>query len=196
MKKSASIYRFFVLWGLLVLSILLLSSCKEDAGTPHIYHEKSEGAKVSQPIASQAGLVWNKPKYWVKKPASSSILLAEFQAFSTKSKTKGSARVTVVSLPGDGGGVYPNINRWRAQLGLAPKTNQGNDKDTQTLKGKFSNIKLVDLSNAKAQSILTGIITEPQATIFVKIKGNKKIVSENKEVLKQFLMSIHPSSNH
>lgn len=41
-------------------------------------------------------------------------------SFAVKDETFGNLDISVTAFPGDVGGLYANLNRWRSQLGLAP----------------------------------------------------------------------------
>ncbi len=103
------------------------------------------------------------------------------------------AAVNVSSLAGDGGGLLPNVNRWRAQLGLAPVT----DSD-------LANLPTVDASGGKATLIefsgtdartgkparLVGVILPLGGqTWFYKLMGDADIVARQKDALIQFVQS-------
>ena len=61
---------------------------------------------------------WNAPPHWQPEAGASSMLKGAYLAPNAEGKLDPatSARITLMTLPGDGGGALPNINRWRAQL--------------------------------------------------------------------------------
>jgi hypothetical protein len=103
------------------------------------------------------------------------------------------AAVNVSSLAGDGGGLLPNVNRWRAQLGLAPET------DTD-----IANLPTIDASGAKATLIefsgtdartgkaaqLVGVVLPLGGqTWFYKLMGDAGVVAQQKDALIKFVQS-------
>ena len=103
------------------------------------------------------------------------------------------AAVNVSSLAGDGGGLLPNVNRWRGQLGLAPTT----DAD-------LANLPTVDASGVKATLIelsgtdartgkpaqLVGIVLPLNGqTWFYKLMGDADVVTQQKDAFIKFVQS-------
>jgi hypothetical protein len=103
------------------------------------------------------------------------------------------AAVNVSSLAGDGGGLLPNVNRWRAQLGLAPVT-----------EADLANLTTIDASGGKATMIefsgtdartgkparLVGLVLPLGGqTWFYKLMGDENIVAQQKDALIQFVQS-------
>jgi hypothetical protein len=103
------------------------------------------------------------------------------------------AAVNVSSLAGDGGGLLPNVNRWRAQLGLAPVT-----------EADLANLPTIDASGGKATMIefsgtdartgkparLVGLVLPLGGqTWFYKLMGDENIVAQQKDALIQFVQS-------
>jgi hypothetical protein len=103
------------------------------------------------------------------------------------------AAVNVSSLAGDGGGLLPNVNRWRAQLGLAPVT-----------EADLANLPTIDASGGKATMIefsgtdartgkparLVGLVLPLGGqTWFYKLMGDENIVAQQRDALIQFVQS-------
>ncbi len=103
------------------------------------------------------------------------------------------AAVNVSSLAGDGGGLLPNVNRWRGQLGLAPTT----DAD-------LANLPTVDASGVKATVIelagtdartgksaqLVGLVLPLNGqTWFYKLMGDADVVTQQKDAFIKFVQS-------
>ena len=110
------------------------------------------------------------------------------------------AAVNVSSLAGDGGGLLPNVNRWRGQLGLAPAT-----------EADLANLPTVDASGGKATMIefsgtdgrtgkpaqLIGLVLPLGGqTWFYKLMGDAEIVTQQKDALVKFVQSAkYPNAN-
>jgi hypothetical protein len=103
------------------------------------------------------------------------------------------AAVNVSSLAGDGGGLLPNVNRWRAQLGLAPET----DPDVANLPtldasgGKATLIELsgTDARTGKAAQLVGVILPLGGQTWFYKLMGDASVVAQQKDALIKFVQS-------
>ena len=101
------------------LLLTLISGCEDDdirayqAPKSEPYTEPQLMPGLSMPAAPAANTItWQVPEGWTESPNASSILTAVWEA--------GDARITVTKLSSAGGGVLPNINRWRGQVGLEP----------------------------------------------------------------------------
>jgi hypothetical protein len=103
------------------------------------------------------------------------------------------AAVNVSSLAGDGGGLLPNVNRWRAQLGLAPLA----DADLANLPtidasgGKATLIEFsgTDARTGKPAALVGMVLPLGGQTWFYKLMGDADIVAQQKQALTQFVQS-------
>jgi hypothetical protein len=103
------------------------------------------------------------------------------------------AAVNVSSLAGDGGGLLPNVNRWRAQLGLAPVT----DADVTTLPtldasgGKATLVELAgtDARTGKPAQLVGYVLPLGGQTWFYKLMGDATLVAQQKDALVKFVQS-------
>lgn len=87
-----------------------------EAVDPHAGHNHPPESPSSQGSVDQRLAEWSPPSTWAPEEGASPILSASFIA----TNESGGARITVTRLGGNGGGSLPNVNRWRAQLGLPP----------------------------------------------------------------------------
>ena len=160
----------------LFLFLLSLAGCKQEPELRH-YQEVvvEQMAPPSEPPA-QLTLLWKTPDGWLEQPASE-MRLATFKVES--------AECTIVAFPGDVGGVEANVKRWLTQLEV-----QMSDDQLQTFiqnapaleteggfKGSFFNFEPV----ATSTSMLATMISANGQTVFVKLMGEKNIVSKNRE---------------
>lgn len=137
----------------------------------------------SQPAAAASGdaqgITYDKPASWQAQTPTSSMLLAMYESTSAR----GNAVVTVSRLNGDGGGLLPNINRWRGQLGLEPVTSLAM-QPVSILEVAGSQATLVDLTgtadNFAGQRMLMGVITRPGETWYFKLTGSAEVAEEQK----------------
>ena len=103
------------------------------------------------------------------------------------------AAVNVSSLDGDGGGLLPNINRWRGQLGLAPAT-EADVANLPTLDVPGGKATVVDVSGTDARTgkptRLVGLVLPLGGqTWFYKLMGDADVVAQQKDALMQFVQS-------
>lgn len=103
----------------------------------------------------------------------------------------GAATVNVSSSKGDGGGLMPNVNRWRGQLGLPPQMMLL----STTFEVSGGEAQMVDMTGTDAQTgqsaeIVGAIVTQPGRTWFYKLMGDPKVVSAQKDTFTQFVQGV------
>ena len=138
--------------------------------------------------ASPSSLKWKGPAGWTEKPGSG-MRRATFVV----PGEAGPADLSVVSLPGDAGGVLANVNRWRGQVGLPPWDEAGFKADAQTVKAPAGAFTLVDLPGS-GQRMLAAILQKDGETWFFKLLGPDKTVAAAKAAFKAFLAGISPAA--
>jgi hypothetical protein len=110
------------------------------------------------------------------------------------------ASVNVSELDGDGGGLLPNLNRWRAQLGQPPTTD-----------GDIASLPTIDASGAKAvvadftgtdtrgggkPARLVGVVLPRNGqTWFYKLMGDPDLVARQKDAFVAFIQSAKYPAN-
>ena len=103
------------------------------------------------------------------------------------------AAVNVSSLAGDGGGLLPNVNRWRGQLGLAPvtETDLANLPTVDASGGKATLIELsgTDGRTGKPAQLVGMVLPLSGQTWFYKLMGDAMVVAQQKAALVQFVQS-------
>lgn len=116
---------------------------------------------------------WTLPPNWRADPTASSIVAAAYEA----TNTDGGAKITATVLLNDGGGMLPNINRWRDQLGLPP-VDKFELQPTTSLGGGSI---VVDLAAADgSRRAVSAIVRSQNQTWFFKISGTPKGVEAEK----------------
>lgn len=99
------------------------------------------------------------------------------------------AEMTAMSLPGDGGGLEMNVNRWRQQVGLAPLDEAGIRRDVRTLKVGDKQAVYVDLSGP-AKRILGALLPVGRETWFFTLKGPPRRVAKEQANFEAFMTSL------
>jgi hypothetical protein len=103
------------------------------------------------------------------------------------------AAVNVAVLTGNGGGLLPNVNRWRGQMGLAPVTAE-NLTNTATMDVTGSKATLIDMSGTdertgKPERLIGVVLPLDGQTWFYKLMGDPEIVAQQKSALVKFVES-------
>jgi hypothetical protein len=144
-------------------------------------------APSSGPVSTQGQPNWQVPADW--QPVSAGgFLVAKFMISGQNGAT---AAVNVSSAGGDGGGLAPNVNRWRGQLGLQPE----DEIATVTFAVPNGQGQLVDFSGNNAKdgqpAELVGImVTQPGQTWFYKLMGDPAVVAAQKDAFTQFVKGV------
>jgi hypothetical protein len=130
---------------------------------------------------------WQAPAGW-QAVSAGQFLVAKFML---NGQNGASATVNVSSAPGDGGGLAPNVNRWRGQLGLPPI----DEVSTVTFAVPGGQAQLVDISGASVQTheaaeLVGVVVTLPDRTWFYKLMGNPALVAAQKDVFMQFVKGV------
>ena len=135
---------------------------------------------------------WNVPSEWQEgKPGP--MRRAQFAA---KAADGQSAEIVVSAFPGDVGGLLPNINRWRSQIGLGPVGPENVAVLTSNLDVNGTQATLVDFKteappSGKAHPQRMMVVTIPHAgdSWFFKLTGDAPFVETQKETFLQFVRS-------
>ena len=101
--------------------------------------------------------------------------------------------VNVSSLGGDGGGLLPNFNRWRQQLGL-PSVVEGDLTALPTLDVSGGKAVLIDITGldgrtGKPARLVGAALPLGGQTWFYKLMGDAGIVAQQKDALVKFVQS-------
>jgi len=132
---------------------------------------------------------WTVPAGWQAGP------LAQFLVAKYVIAGDGGAQaaVNVSSLSGDGGGLLPNINRWRKQLGLDPVTDADIANlptvDASGVKATMVELSGTDARTGKPAQLVGVVLPLGGQTWFYKLMGDANVVTQQKDALIQFVQS-------
>jgi len=118
-------------------------------------------------------------------------------SFSIAGPDSTAADVSVVPIPGDSGSVLDNVNRWRAQLKLAPLASADDPalgKKQEAPAGEIFVSHMIStepILNGKNAAIGSAILKRPGITWFFKITGDAALVQANLEKFATFVRSTH-----
>ncbi len=132
---------------------------------------------------------WTVPAGWQEGPLAQFLIAKYIIAGDGGAQ----AAVNVSSLAGDGGGLLPNVNRWRTQLGLAPVT-EADLANLPTIDASGTKATLIEFSGTDARSgkaaQLVGVVLPLNGqTWFYKLMGDADLVAQQKEALIKFVQS-------
>ena len=136
---------------------------------------------------------WTVPSGW-QQGQPSSIRRGSFRIAGPDGQT---ADVAVTVFPGDVGGLLANVNRWRAQLGLAPVTPDEVAGLATNLAVNGQTTTVVDLTGeqppsgkTQVQRMLVATILRDGNSWFFKLTGDAPLVAAQKETFLGFVKSV------
>jgi hypothetical protein len=139
------------------------------------------------PLAATGNVpTWTVPPDW-QKADPGAMLLAKF---SIAGADGAQAAVNVSSLEGDGGGLAPNVNRWRGQLGLPP-TGEILTSPIDAAGGKTQVVDFTgtDARTGKPARLIGAIVPQNGQTWFYKLMGDERVVAQQKDAFTKFVQS-------
>lgn len=138
------------------------------------------------------GATWQAPASWQVVPTTPE-LLAKFSAGTGSS----AANITISRFPGDVGGLFANVNRWRGQIQLAPITEAELPSLVTLVDVLGGRATLVDMTNDKAatgnQRLIAAIVSRDGQSWFYKMMGDAGTVGREKDAFVQFVQSVRYS---
>ncbi|NBV22281.1 MAG: hypothetical protein EBS05_10245 [Proteobacteria bacterium] len=144
---------------------------------------------AAPPVASSTGLSkWTAPAHW-KEAAPGAMQAAKYRV----GEGKAGADVTVVFLGGMGGGLKPNLDRWRNQLSLPASAEGEIDQQAPLFPELGPGARRVQLSGSTGEGdpadMVVLIVPSGNGTWFYKLMGDKSVVAKEKDALTAFVKS-------
>ena len=186
---------------LIVLGITL-SSCG-DSSPKHSYREVTVDSPLrsnklmtssNMPTSTNISLIWKSPKGWVESKGEGMRIVT------FKTDDKDPIECSIVSLGGMAGGLEANLIRWMKQINL---NDISQDKVTDFMEhyedltnNNNLEIKIFDFTKLQedkewtAPSMIAGLVSVNDQTVFIKMTGTKSAVSKNLPSFKELLQSI------
>jgi hypothetical protein len=134
---------------------------------------------------------WTVPPSW-KEDTAPAMAMAGFRV---AGEGGAAASVSVTRLAGDGGGLLPNINRWRTQLGLNVLSESDLKREGVVLELASGQATLVDMAGRDARSgkdarMLGGVVLRGSESWFFKMTGDPGLVARERAAFEGFVKSI------
>jgi len=142
------------------------------------------GSRKSAPAPAPSGVKKinvTPPEGWTASEGSA----MRAASFSIAGPDGTSADVSVIPIPGDSGSILDNVNRWRAQLQLAPLASADDPALGSKVAGPAGELFTSHMTssepilNGKKAAMGTAILKRPGMTWFFKITGEATLVEAN-----------------
>lgn len=180
--------------------LFFFTACEKGEITTYVVPKEKPKEEMAPPFASttppapgpaisnidpnqEYSLKWSAPKNWIKKP-STQFRKGSYDIPLTDANT---IDLSIISFPGQAGGLLNNINRWRGQAGLPPATTLEASGMTPM---KIAGVDgyWVELIDGNPQSgILGAVIPLTQETWFIKSLGDVTDLQSVKQDILQFV---------
>ena len=173
---------------IIVIALLVCSCSAKDSSVDIYKSQKVTQNKMTNSASSQPkpAFSWVTPKNW-NESTGNSIRLA---SFSLPAKV-GSAEVSLIILSGQAGGLVPNINRWRGQVGLDQATDVKIKSEVTSIKTKIGIFKYKFIkNNTNSKAIMAAILKKTTSTLFVKATGHLKDLAAQEKTFLKFIEGI------
>jgi hypothetical protein len=148
------------------------------------------GGGATVPPGSGDHPAWQVPASWTEV-AHSPFLVAKFEVAGDGGAK---ADINVSMSPGDGGGLLPNVNRWRGQLSLGAVDEAALSKLVSDLDLPAGKATLIDFSGSGAENgdavrCVAIVLPLNGNTWFYKIMGGETLVAREKDQFLKFVQS-------
>ncbi len=139
----------------------------------------------------QTELVWNAPEEWVVGSPSS----VRIGSFAIQGLSKNELDISITRFPGDVGGLFSNVNRWRRQLSLPPLTDPGEIEESALMvSNEHFEFRVFKMNNDEDPALASevGVLDLNGFTWFFKLTGFKEHVEKEEARFEAFLRSVRP----
>ncbi len=162
------------------------------------FHAASDDGAPSAPAPAFAGPApsqgagqpsWTVPANW-KQRTPGAMQAVKYGV----GEGKAAAEITAVFLGGLGGGLKPNLDRWRAQLSLAPSAEGEVEQLAPPFPPLGQGARIVELTGTTAQDgdpagMIVLVVPSGLGTWFYKLMGDKGVVAREKDAFIAFVKS-------
>jgi hypothetical protein len=140
-------------------------------------------------VSADNALTWTAPANWVAKAPG----MVRKGSYNIPGDAGAAGDVAITAFPGDTGGLFANVNRWRGQIGLPPIAESALESAIEHLDLNGFHIVLVDLTgtvNGQPTRLLGAIVPHDGQTWFFKLTGPAALVTKEQAAFRDFLATI------
>lgn len=166
-------------------------SANAAADNPHaqLPSAKTDMANTAVIKSQGAELQWTAPAHWQSQPAAA----MRKATYAIAGDNGATADLSITAFPGDVGGEFANVNRWRSQLGLPPIAEAELAAAVTHREQNSLHITIVDLAGdgpAAGRRLLGAIVPCDNATWFFKLTGPDALVARERAAFLEFVGTI------
>ncbi len=200
-----------------LLLCALFPCCKEQGGIA-VYRVSKGDSEISAPDPGMVGgmppmtapsgqmeapqqpsVTETAPTDWEKQPPTPMRL----SSYRVKGSDGSLADISLVILSGEAGGVLENVNRWLAQIGQPPLTQEQLERQIQHVGTSLGDLLVVDLEGlppgadpTKDGRIIAGMAAGNGGTLFFKMRGNAALAEAQKGAFLKWIGTVRiPAAN-
>jgi hypothetical protein len=148
---------------------------------------------VVPPSSPQGDVTWVVPRGWQEKPGSG----FRYATFVVPGKGALAGDLSVIVLEGDAGGLLPNVNRWRGQIGLPELTESQLSVESTRIRPGGRAMTLVSFASTDAliegkekKRLMAAVYSSAGNTWFFKLVGEDRLVQSAERDFLEFLKSL------
>lgn len=146
-------------------------------------------AEATPAISQGKALVWSAPADWTVKPATQ----VRKGSYTLHGASGGDADLSIISFPGEAGGIVENLNRWRGQVQLKPLSPTELASTAHTLaigNLRYTVVDFLGTSSSGPTRLLGAVLPLENETYFFKLIGPDAVVTQHKDAFLAFLKTV------
>jgi len=161
------------------------------AGHPPVGASPATPSDSAAPDIAAAALTWTAPAAWIAKAPGQMVKASYTVPAAPGAPAADDASATISSFPGNVGGTFANINRWRGQIGLDPIAEKDLDATTTRIENGALHFTVVDIANdATGARMLAAILSLQNETYFFKMTGPTTTLAAQKQAFLDLLQTV------
>ncbi len=145
----------------------------------------------SVPTAEGMALLWTAPAHWTAKSLGS----MRKGSYAVAGEAGAVGDLAITAFPGDTGGLFANVNRWRGQVGLGPIEAAQLEASVKNIEAnglKMTIVEATGQANGVSTTLLGAIVPHEGQTWFFKLIGPAALVTHEQTAFRDFLSTIKP----
>jgi hypothetical protein len=143
------------------------------------------------PTAEGMALLWTAPARWTAK----SLGAMRKGSYAIAGEAGAVGDLAITAFPGDTGGLFANVNRWRGQVGLEAIAAAQIEASVQNIEANGLKITIVEATgqaNGVSTTLLGAIVPHEGQTWFFKLIGPAALITREQTAFREFLSTIKP----